>query len=79
MPTRPLCFITLTLLKLQEKSTLSGSLDGKRRYVRSQFGDLDMMVEIFFENDGATKKGGIDFEIGDMGTSAHLFRGLGFK
>ena len=43
------------------------------------FGDLDMMVEIFFENDGATKKGGIDFEIGDMGTSAHLFRGLEFK
>ena len=59
MPTRPLCFITLTLLKLQEKSTLSGSLDGKRRYVRSQFGDLDMMVEIFFENDWATKKGAL--------------------
>ena len=31
----------------------------------SHFVDLDLQVEIFFKKEGATEKGGIDFEIRD--------------
>ena len=37
------------------------------------FADSDLKVETFFEKDGATENGGINFEIGDIGTSAHLY------
>ena len=36
------------------------------------FVDPDLRVETFFEKDGAAENGGIDFEIGDIGTSLHL-------
>ena len=31
------------------------------------------MVETFLENDGAVENGSVDFEIGDIGSSAHLY------
>lgn len=34
--------------------------------------DPDLQIETFFEKDGEEEKGGIDFEIGGWGTSAHL-------
>ena len=37
------------------------------------FDDLDQVVEIFFEKEGAIATGGVDFEIGDIGTSAHFY------
>ena len=37
------------------------------------FVDPDLRIEIFFQKEGATENGGIDFEIGDIGTSAHLY------
>ena len=36
------------------------------------FVDADLRVETFFETDGAAGNGGVDFEIGDIGTSTHL-------
>ena len=33
----------------------------------------DLRVEIFFKKDKAAENGGVDFEIGDIGTSAHLY------
>ena len=35
------------------------------------FVDPDMRVEMVFRKDGIAENGGIDFEIGDIGTSAH--------
>ena len=35
------------------------------------FADPDMRVEIIFRKKGTAENGGIDFEIGDMGNSAH--------
>ena len=37
------------------------------------FVDLELRVETFFKKEGAVKNGGIDFEIGEIGTSAHLY------
>ena len=37
------------------------------------FVDPDLRVETFFKKDQAAENGGVDFEIGDIGTSAHLF------
>ena len=37
------------------------------------FVDLDLRVEIFFEKDASAKNGDIDFEIGNIGTPAHLY------
>ena len=37
------------------------------------FVDPDLKVEIFFEKDRAAENGGVDFEIGDIGTSAPLY------
>ena len=37
------------------------------------FVDLDLKVEIFFEKEGAVENRDVDFEIGDVGTSAHLY------
>ena len=36
------------------------------------FVDPDLWIEKFFEKDEAVENGGVDFEIGDVGTSAHL-------
>ena len=36
------------------------------------FVDLDLMVEIFFKIDGAAENKDVDFEIGNIGTSARL-------
>ena len=33
---------------------------------------LAMGIEIFFKKEGATEKGGLDFEIGDLGAFANL-------
>ena len=33
----------------------------------------DLRVEIFFKKDKAAENGSVDFEIGDIGTSAHLY------
>ena len=41
----------------------------------SHFVDPDLRVEIFFEKEGAAENGGVDFEIGDIGTSALLYGG----
>ena len=35
--------------------------------------DPDLRVEAFPEKDAAAENGGVDFEIGDIGTSAHLY------
>ena len=35
------------------------------------FVDLDLRVEVFFKKEGTAENGGIDFELGDIGTSAH--------
>ena len=40
------------------------------------FVDSDLRVEIFLEKEETTENGSIDFEIGDIGTSAHLYRRL---
>ena len=40
------------------------------------FVDLDLRVEIIFRKEGPAENGGIDFEIGDTGTSAHWYRRL---
>ena len=37
------------------------------------FVDPGLKVEQFFGKDGAVENGGVDFEIGDIGTSAHLY------
>ena len=37
------------------------------------FVDPDLRVETFFQKDEEVKNGGVDFEIGDIGTSAHLY------
>ena len=37
------------------------------------FVDSNLRVEIFFEKDGAVENGGVDFEIGDISTSAYLY------
>ena len=37
------------------------------------FGDPDLRVEIFFKKDGTAENRGIDFELGDIGTSAHCY------
>ena len=36
------------------------------------FVDFDLRVEIFFKKEWAGENGGVDFEIVDIGTSAHL-------
>ena len=41
----------------------------------SHFIDSDLRVEIFFENEEVIENGGVDFEIRDIGTSAHLYGG----
>ena len=41
----------------------------------SRFVDPDLRVEIFFGKKGAAENGGVDFEIGDIGNSAHLCGG----
>ena len=41
----------------------------------SYFIDSDLRVEIFFVNEEAIENGGVDFEIRDIGTSAHLYGG----
>ena len=35
------------------------------------FVDPDLKVEVIFRKEGTAENGGIDFEIGDIGTSAH--------
>ena len=37
------------------------------------FVDPDLKVETFFQKDEEAKNGGVDFEIGDIGTSTHLY------
>ena len=37
------------------------------------FVDPDLRVEIIFRKEGTVENGGIDFEIGDIGTSAHWY------
>ena len=37
------------------------------------FVDPDLKVEIFFEKEGAAENVGINFEIGDINTSTHLY------
>ena len=37
------------------------------------FEDPDLRVETFFEKDEAGGNGGVDFEIGDVRTSAHFY------
>ena len=37
------------------------------------FIDPDLMVEIFFEKERAAENGGVEFEIGDIDTSTHLY------
>ena len=39
----------------------------------SHFVDPDLRMEIFFKKEGTLKNGGINFEVGDIGTSAHLY------
>ena len=36
----------------------------------------NLRLEIFFEKEGAPGKEEVDFEIGDMGTSTHLYLSL---
>ena len=38
-----------------------------------RFVNPDLIIEIFFEKDGAGENGGLDFQIGDIDTSAHLY------
>ena len=38
------------------------------------FFDPDLRAEIVFRKEGTTESGGIDFEIGDIGTSVHSCR-----
>ena len=37
------------------------------------FVDPDLRVKTFFEKDEQAENGGVDFEIGDIGTFAHLY------
>ena len=37
------------------------------------FVDPDLRVETFLKTDEAAENGGVDFEIGDISTFAHLF------
>ena len=37
------------------------------------FVDPDLRVDIFFVKEGTLKNGSLDFEIGDKGTSTHLY------
>ena len=37
------------------------------------FVEPDLRVETFFQKDEAAENGGVDFEIGDIGTTAHLY------
>ena len=37
------------------------------------FLDPDLKVEIIFRKEGTAENGGIDFEIADIGTSAHWY------
>ena len=37
--------------------------------------DPVLRVEVFFENEQAAENGDVDFEIGDISTSAHLYGG----
>ena len=37
------------------------------------FVDPDLKVEVIFRKEGTAENGGIDFEIGDIGTSAHWY------
>ena len=37
------------------------------------FADSDMRVEIIFRKKGTAENGDIDFEIGDIGSSAHWY------
>ena len=37
------------------------------------FVDLDLRVELSFKKEGPAENGDVDFEIRDIGTSAHLF------
>ena len=37
------------------------------------FVDPDMRVDILFKKEEAAENGSVDFEIGDVGTSAHLY------
>ena len=37
------------------------------------FVDPDLRVDIFFEKEGSAENGGVDFEIWDIGTSAHFY------
>ena len=38
-----------------------------------QFVGPDLKVEVIFRKEGTTENDGIDFEIGDIGTSAHCY------
>ena len=40
------------------------------------FVDPDLSVETFFEKDGEAENGAVDFEIGDIDTSAHFYSRL---
>ena len=37
------------------------------------FVDPDLRVDLRFKKDGATENTGVDFEIGDIGTSVHWY------
>ena len=37
------------------------------------FVDPDLRVDLRFKKDGTTENTGVDFEIGDIGTSAHWY------
>ena len=45
---------------------------GNRQYVY-YFVDPDLRVEIILKKAGTAENGGIDYEIGDIGTSAHWY------
>ena len=39
----------------------------------NHFVDSNLRIETFFEKDGVAENGGVEFEIGDIGTSANLY------
>ena len=41
----------------------------------NHFADPDLRVEIFFKKMGEVENGSVEFEIGEIGNSAHLYWG----
>ena len=44
-----------------------------KQTLRDEGGNPHLWVKTFFEKDEAAENGGVDFGIGDIGTSAHLY------